>query len=39
MLLGSLAPQVVGHRGHSIEYVLKHHAHQDFPGGHAHKGH
>jgi Na+/proline symporter len=27
MLLGSLAPSVLTNRGHSIEYVLKHHAH------------
>jgi solute:Na+ symporter, SSS family len=37
MVLGTLAPQVIGHRGHSIEYVLKHHAHDDFPGGRSHK--
>ena len=37
MVLGTLAPQVIGHRGHSIEYVLKHHAHDEFPGGRPHK--
>jgi solute:Na+ symporter, SSS family len=37
MLLGSLAPEVIGHRGHSVEYVLKHHAHDAFPGGQPHK--
>jgi solute:Na+ symporter, SSS family len=37
MVLGTLAPQVIGHRGHSIEYVLKHHAHDEFPGGRSHK--
>ena len=27
MLLGSFAPELLRHRGHSIAYVLKHHAH------------
>jgi hypothetical protein len=31
MVMGSLAPTIVAHRGHSIEYVLKHHGH---PGAH-----
>ncbi len=35
MLLGSLAPSLLANRGHSIEYVLKHHGHAGHhrPGG------
>jgi len=36
MLMGSLAPTIVANRGHSIEHVLKHHAHQGAAGA---KGH
>jgi Na+/proline symporter len=32
MLMGSLAPTIVANRGHSIEYVLKHHAHHGAVG-------
>jgi hypothetical protein len=32
MLMGSLAPTIVANRGHSIEYVLKHHAHHGVAG-------
>jgi solute:Na+ symporter, SSS family len=41
MLLGSVAPEVLPNRGHSIEYVLKHHAHDGHPAqpGKGHGGH
>ena len=32
MLMGSLAPTIVANRGHSIEHVLKHHAHHEVAG-------
>jgi len=32
MLMGSLAPTIVANRGHTIEYVLKHHAHHGAVG-------
>jgi Na+/proline symporter len=35
MLVGTLAPSVVAHKGHSIEHVLKHQAHRG--GAAAHK--
>ncbi len=36
MLLGSLAPELLRHRGHSIAYVLKHHAHGSHESTRAH---
>ena len=32
MLMGSLAPSIVAHRGHSIQHVLTHHAHDAHQG-------
>ena len=37
MLIGSLAPTIVAHRGHSIQHVLQHHGYQ--AGAEAKKGH